>query len=39
MAEVKKALTRRAWEELLNQKNLDAIEEYYAPDLVWHEPD
>jgi steroid delta-isomerase-like uncharacterized protein len=39
MAEDKKALTRRAWEELLNQKNLDAIEEYYAPDLVWHEPD
>jgi steroid delta-isomerase-like uncharacterized protein len=39
MFEDKKDLTRRAWEELMNRKNLDAIEEFYAPDLVWHEPD
>lgn len=35
----KKALARRGWEMVVNQRNLDAIEEIYAPDFVWHEPD
>ncbi len=35
-AEENKALARRSW-ELLN--NLDILEEAYAADLVWHEPD
>jgi len=39
MAEDKKALVRRGWEEVVNERNLDAIEEVYAPDFVWHEPD
>jgi steroid delta-isomerase-like uncharacterized protein len=37
-AEENKALARRSW-EIVNQKNLDLIEELYAPDLLWHEPD
>jgi steroid delta-isomerase-like uncharacterized protein len=36
MSEENKALARRSWEIL---ENLDAIEEIYAPDVVWHEPD
>jgi steroid delta-isomerase-like uncharacterized protein len=36
MSEENKALARRSWEIV---DNLDAIEEFYAPDLVWHEPD
>ncbi len=39
MSEENKALVRRGWEEIVNQKNLDALEEFYAPDFVWHEPD
>jgi steroid delta-isomerase-like uncharacterized protein len=39
MSEDRKALVRRGWEEVVNQKNLDVIEEVYAPDFVWHEPD
>jgi steroid delta-isomerase-like uncharacterized protein len=39
MSEDKKALARRSWEEVVNQRNLDAIEEIYAPNFVWHEPD
>ena len=31
-----KALARRSWEIV---DNLDLIEEIYAPDVVWHEPD
>jgi len=36
MSEENKALARRSWEIV---DNLDMIEEIYAPDLVWHEPD
>lgn len=36
MSEENKALARRSWEIV---KNLDTIEEIYAPDVVWHEPD
>ena len=36
--EENKALARRAW-EIVSQDDLDRIEEVYAPDLVWHEPD
>jgi len=39
MSEDRKALVRRSWEEAYNDKNLDTIEEVYAPDFVWHEPD
>jgi steroid delta-isomerase-like uncharacterized protein len=31
-------LARRSW-EIANQHNPDLIEEFYAPSLVWHEPD
>jgi steroid delta-isomerase-like uncharacterized protein len=34
--EENKALARRSWEIV---DNLDTIEEIYAPDVVWHEPD
>jgi steroid delta-isomerase-like uncharacterized protein len=37
-AEENKALARRAW-EIVSPDELDRIEEVYAPDLVWHEPD
>ena len=36
MSEENKALVRRAWELA---DNPDILEEVYAPDLVWHEPD
>jgi steroid delta-isomerase-like uncharacterized protein len=36
-AEENKALARRAWE--LAGDNPDLIDEVYAPDVVWHEPD
>ena len=39
MAEDKKVLARRSWEEIVNQRNPEAIDEFYAPDFVWHEPD
>ena len=39
MSEENKAFVRRGWEEVANQKNLDALEEFYAADAVWHEPD
>ncbi len=39
MSEDNKALARRSWEEIVNKRNPDAIEEIYAPDFVWHEPD
>ena len=35
-AEENKALARRAWEAL---DNPDLIDELYASDVVWHEPD
>lgn len=36
MSEENKALARRSWEIV---ENLDTIEEIYAPDVIWHEPD
>jgi steroid delta-isomerase-like uncharacterized protein len=39
MSEKNKDLARRSWEMLVNQQNPDAIDEMYAADLVWHEPD
>jgi steroid delta-isomerase-like uncharacterized protein len=36
--EENKALARRSW-EIVSPDNLDLIEEVYASDLVWHEPD
>lgn len=36
MSEVNKDLARRSWEVL---DNLDILDEVYAADLVWHEPD
>ena len=39
MSEENKALARDSWERIVNQRDLDAIEETYAPDFVWHEPD
>jgi steroid delta-isomerase-like uncharacterized protein len=39
MSEDRKTLVRRGWEGVVNDKILDTIEEVYAPDFVWHEPD
>lgn len=36
MSEENKTLARHSWDLL---KNLDILEEVYAADLVWHEPD
>ncbi len=36
MSEENKALAQRSWELL---ENLDILDEVYAPDVVWHEPD
>ena len=36
MSEENKALARRSWEIV---DNLDILEEVYADDVVWHEPD
>jgi steroid delta-isomerase-like uncharacterized protein len=36
MSEDNKALARRSWEVV---DNLDILDEVYASDLVWHEPD
>jgi predicted ester cyclase len=36
LAETNKDLARCSWELM---DNLDLIDEVYAPDLVWHEPD
>jgi steroid delta-isomerase-like uncharacterized protein len=36
-AEENKALARRAWETVAD--NPDVLDEVYAPDVVWHEPD
>ncbi|HEX2107734.1 MAG TPA: ester cyclase [Rubrobacteraceae bacterium] len=36
MSEENKDLARRSWELL---ENLDILDEVYATDLVWHEPD
>jgi steroid delta-isomerase-like uncharacterized protein len=34
-----KTLARSSWEEIVNKHNPEAIDEFYAPDFVWHEPD
>jgi steroid delta-isomerase-like uncharacterized protein len=39
MSEVNKVLVLRGWEEIVNQKNLDAFDEFYAANAVHHEPD
>jgi steroid delta-isomerase-like uncharacterized protein len=39
MSEVNKILVLRGWEEIVNQKNLDAFDEFYAANAVHHEPD
>jgi predicted ester cyclase len=39
MSEENKETVRRSWEEVVNQRNPDLIEEIYPPDFVWHEPD
>jgi steroid delta-isomerase-like uncharacterized protein len=36
MSEDNKALARRSWEVV---ENVDILDEVYASDLVWHEPD
>ena len=37
--EENRALAQRAWEVVFNQKNLDALYEFYAAEAVWHQPD
>ena len=39
MSEENKVLARDSWEKTVNQRDLDAMEEIYAPDFVWHQPD
>jgi steroid delta-isomerase-like uncharacterized protein len=39
MSEENKALSRRALEQIVNQKNLDAIDEFFSADCLWHQPD
>ncbi len=39
LAEENKTLARRAWEMVFNQRNLDALDVFYAADAVWHQPD
>jgi hypothetical protein len=39
MSEENKALARRPWEEIVNQQNLDAVDEIYPADIVWHVPE
>ncbi len=36
MSEENKALARRSWESV---DNPDVLEEVYAPEVVWHDPD
>ena len=38
MSEKNKALAQRSW-EIVSQRNPDLLEEVYATNLVWHEPD
>ncbi len=38
MSEDNKALAQRSW-EIVSQRNPDLLEEVYAADIVWHEPD
>ena len=36
--EENKALAKRAWEEMFNQKKLDVIDELFASDYIYHGP-
>ena len=38
MSEENRNLARRSW-EIVSQRNPDLLEEVYATNLVWHEPD
>jgi steroid delta-isomerase-like uncharacterized protein len=38
-AEENKTIALRAWEVVFNQRNLDALNEFYAADAIWHQPD
>ena len=38
-AEQNKALVRRGWEEVINQRNLAFLAEAHPVDALWHEPD
>jgi steroid delta-isomerase-like uncharacterized protein len=38
MSEYRKTLERRTWEEVVNQKNLDLLDELFAADYVHHDP-
>lgn len=38
MSEVNKAIYRRAWQELMNQRNLAIVDELFAPNYVLHDP-
>ncbi len=38
MSEANKDLAQRSW-EIVSQRNPDLLEEAYAADIVWHEPD
>jgi hypothetical protein len=36
--EENKAIIRRGFEEILNQRNLDAVDTYFSPNYVGHDP-
>jgi predicted ester cyclase len=38
MSKATKALYRRAWQELMNQRNLAIVDELFAPNYVLHDP-
>ena len=38
MSETNKAIYRRAWQELMNQRNLAIVDELFAPNYVLHDP-
>ena len=38
-AEQNKALVRRGWEQVINQRNLAFLAEAHPVDALWHEPD
>jgi steroid delta-isomerase-like uncharacterized protein len=37
--EENKALVRRGWEEVINQRNLDFLTQAHTADSIWREPD
>ena len=38
MSEESKAIYGRAWDELVNKRNLDIVDELFAPNYVFHDP-